>query len=242
MKTSLNISTISYNTDEFLDLKLDELLRGKVISYYMYINHINENDECNKDHKHLFIIPSHSLQSDELRLQFLEPDPENPIPRKVLPFEFSKVDDWLLYAIHDKHYLALKGQTRIYHYKWENIKSSDEDYKNVLIKRINVDITPYDKIQSAQATGQNFYEFVTSGQVPIRDINYYEKAWTAFNMISEQKDELNRNGKKNHEDHTGVCTQCKNNFDISEMVEVYTDFKGVMRGICKECKSKMSDK
>lgn len=243
MKTSKNISSISYNTDEFLKLKLDELIEGKIITYYMFINHKPEEDE-KKEHKHLFIIPAKMVQTDDIRQELLEPFTEldNSKPLGTMPFVNAKTDDWLLYAIHDKHYLATKGQTRKYHYKWEDIKASDEDYKNILIQEISITVTPYDKIQSARISGQNFYEFIASGQVPIRDITYYEKAWQSFDMIKSQQDEkilndrLNRNGKSNHETIvTGICTKCGKAFYIDELEEKYTDLRGTIRGVCKNC-------
>lgn len=243
MRTSRNISTISYNTDEFLKIKLDELIRGKIITFYMFVNHKGEADECRgKSHKHLFIMPAKMIQSDDLIQELREPDPENEKPKTVRPFEYSKVDDWLLYAIHDKHYLAIKGQSREYHYQWSDIYASDEDYKEILIQRINVEITPYDKIQSARAAGQNVYQFLTSGQVPIRDIRYYKEAWEAFEYIAKYKDELNRNGRKGHEEYTAVCSKCGEYYPFDELEEIYTDSRGIVKGICKDCKSKLSDK
>ena len=57
MRTKGLVSTISYNTPEFLELKLQELYKKHTISDYMFIQHIAEEDE-KKDHIHLLIEPN----------------------------------------------------------------------------------------------------------------------------------------------------------------------------------------
>ena len=66
MKTTMPTSTISYNSGGFLKLKLDELLKAKVIQFYAFIEHVPEEDE-KKKHKHLYIEPAKSVQTEELR-------------------------------------------------------------------------------------------------------------------------------------------------------------------------------
>ena len=59
MKTSKPISTISYNSEEFLKAKLDYLVRSGEVAFWYYIKHHGEYDkETNiqdKDHIHLYI-------------------------------------------------------------------------------------------------------------------------------------------------------------------------------------------
>ena len=45
MKTRRDISTISYNSTEFLIDKLDDYMDRHIISYYMFIEHKPEEDE-----------------------------------------------------------------------------------------------------------------------------------------------------------------------------------------------------
>lgn len=60
MKTTRPIATISFNTEAYLRLKLDELIKAKKITFYAYIPHRKEEDE-NKDHIHLFLEPNNPL-------------------------------------------------------------------------------------------------------------------------------------------------------------------------------------
>ena len=63
MNTLKPISTVTYNTNDFLIHQLDMLLRTHVIDYYMFINHLGEPDQYgdDKDHTHLFILPNHPI-------------------------------------------------------------------------------------------------------------------------------------------------------------------------------------
>ena len=62
MITRSNISTISYNTDDFLIFKLNDMIKNHCIEFWAFINHIPEEDE-RKAHKHLFIIPSGTVDT-----------------------------------------------------------------------------------------------------------------------------------------------------------------------------------
>ena len=53
MKTKREISTISYNTVDFLVMTLNQLIKDHVISYWMFISHLPDEDE--KKHITMFI-------------------------------------------------------------------------------------------------------------------------------------------------------------------------------------------
>jgi len=127
MRTSKPIATISYNSEDFLKARLQELLRNHRIDDYMYIKHDPEEDE-NKAHIHLWISPNRLLDTMDLQDFFVEPDPKHPDkPFKCLPFSVSKVDDWVLYGMHLPAYLMSKGQTREFVYEKKDFKYADED-------------------------------------------------------------------------------------------------------------------
>lgn len=76
MQTSKPISTISYNTEDFLVNVLEDLLRTHIIDFYMYIQHIGEIDlfgEQEKDHIHLFVIPNKRINTADLDKFFIQP-------------------------------------------------------------------------------------------------------------------------------------------------------------------------
>lgn len=196
MKTTKTISTISFNTKDYLIMKLKELNKSKIISFWCFIEHLPEDDEGGKkQHIHLFIEPAKSIQTEDLREQLKELDLTNKKPLGVLPFQFSKISDWLLYAIHDKYYLADKMQSRKYHYSFDDIITSDSDYLNYHIKQLDVlSLTPYRKMQSAIEQNYSFNDFFSLGSIPIQQIYQYKIAW---DMLTQNA--TFRNNRQNHE-------------------------------------------
>lgn len=127
MRTTKPISTISYNTPQFLYEKCEELVRNHTISDWMFITHHAESDE-KKDHNHLFLKPNKLLDTMDLQSFFMELDPNKPDkPLKCIDFVLSKTDDWILYNLHLTAYLASKGESREYHYTKDDFVFHDED-------------------------------------------------------------------------------------------------------------------
>ena len=127
MRTSKPIATISYNTQEFLVQKLDELIQNHKVCDYVFINHLAEVDE-KKNHIHLWIKPNKLLDTMDLQKYLTEYDPKNPTkPLKCIDFHLSKVDDFILYSQHYAPYLASKGESREYHYTKDDFVYYDED-------------------------------------------------------------------------------------------------------------------
>lgn len=196
MKTSRAISTISFNTPEFLKLKLTELTQAKKISFWFFINHKPEDDEAGKKyHNHVYIFPSKMLQTDDLKDEFKEFDPKNPEkPLGCISFVFSKFADAYLYFLHDKRYLAMKGQSRKYHYSHDDLITSDDD--DLLAQARSIDmlsLSPYSDIQDAQRQGFTFAEYFRRGTIPLQQVMLYQRAWDLLLSNSTE-----RNGKENH--------------------------------------------
>ena len=126
MRTSKPISTVSYNTEQFLVHQLNELIKSHRISDYMYIHHDAEQDE-KKDHIHVWLKPNTLLDTMDLQEFFTELDPNNVKPLKCIDFKTSKVDDWILYNQHYAPYLASKGESREFFYTREDFRYYDED-------------------------------------------------------------------------------------------------------------------
>lgn len=127
MRTSKPISTISYNSNGYLELKLNEMMRNHVIQFWMYIDHHKERDEA-KDHKHVYLEPNKTIDTMAIQDALKEPDPSHPDkPLGVMSFHTSDPDEWILYDLHDPAYLASKGMTREYHYEPDKVITSDPD-------------------------------------------------------------------------------------------------------------------
>ena len=196
MKTTKPIATISYNTEAYLALKLGELLSSGKISFWAFVPHIAEDDEARKDHCHVYVEPSKLLQTDDLREYLKEFDPKMPSkPLGCIQWVSSKFDDWYLYGLHDKAYLASKGESRRYRYRASDFRTSDEDDLHFKVKRINrLSVSPYSAMMEAQQQGLTWQQFVRLGSVPIPQFSLFEKAW--FALLA---DETYRNDRAGHE-------------------------------------------
>lgn len=216
VRTRKPISTISYNTGSFLQLTLGELMqfvkrkkdeldensefesrRFRKADFWVYIYHFPEDDEAgNKPHHHLFIQPTNQLETSNLQQLFNEPDLRHKDlkPLKCLAFQSSKFDDWCLYALHDRAYLASKGQSRKYHYAYTDLVTSDPDellYRYRMIDRSK--LLPFEHMLNMQYKGLSFSQFMKMGGFPVEKINAYRSAW--YELCGEN---LNRNGRSTH--------------------------------------------
>lgn len=201
MRTTKPISTISFNSGEYLRIKLKELTKAGRISFWAYIEHKPEDDEGGKKrHIHLYIEPSKMLQTDELKEEFKEFDPEKPDkPLGCISYNSSKFDPWYLYAIHDKRYLASKGQSRRFHYKHDDIQTSDQD--DLLFKAKSIDmvsLSPYADMEDAQEHGLTFSEYFSRGTVPLPQVALFERAWGL--LMAVRTDRADREGHKSEID------------------------------------------
>lgn len=133
METTSKISTISYNTDIFLQDTLNSLINGGLIEWWVYINHKPEKSE-NKAHKHLIIQPSKRLDTTKLRMMFQELVPGEDKPLGVMPFQKSRdFDNWYWYALHDAVFLKSKGEKKEFEYHNRDLICNDVDMLNNLI-------------------------------------------------------------------------------------------------------------
>lgn len=173
MRTSKPISTISYNSDDFLKQKIEQWKSAGIIEYGMWIKHQPEEDE-KKAHFHVFLKPAQLLQTTFLEDDSIEIDPLNPEkPFKMISFRVSKESDWILYSIHDKAYLQEKGLTRDIHYDIADIISTCEDTLTDILSHLNDDRKGRleTKILDCVNKGMGWNQIVSSGLIPIRQIS-----------------------------------------------------------------------
>ena len=201
MITRSNISTISYNTDDFLIFKLNDMIKNHCIEFWSFINHIPEEDE-RKAHKHLFIIPSGTVDTFALSDILEEIDFTNPSmpPLGTIFWKHSKFVDWYLYALHDIDYLASKGESRKYHYDKSEFIVSDSDYFNELIHSCDFSqYTKHKKLREAVQSDISFRDLFANGFIPVQQIGQYSLAYNLLKYGDMYYDKIDRNGRAGHE-------------------------------------------
>lgn len=193
MQTSKPISTISYNSIEFLEDKLNELVRNRTISAWFFMFHKAEKDE-RKDHFHVWMKPNKKLDTMALQDHFKEPVLGSPKPLGCIDFDSSKIDDAVLYFAHYKPYLAWKGQSREFHYDWNEFHVSDADFMdNAIYHALHCsEFAERLRIMQALDSAPEPAKLISSGMIPL------QMATQVRAYLQMQDDELERNGRKTH--------------------------------------------
>lgn len=194
MQTTKLISTISYNSPSFLKGKLYSLVTQGIIEYAHWIWHEPEKDE-KKPHAHVVLKPNKRLDTSSLRNEFKEPVAGSDKPLGVLPFDTSKIEDWILYAVHDPLYLLRKNQNRVHTYKQEDLQTTEEDllFEHWRDAHEGEDSRLQQVIALARG-GMSFGELVERGLIPVNQLFQYEKIYQAFSLVSTERDK-----RKGHE-------------------------------------------
>lgn len=197
MRTTKPIATISFNSPEFLSLKLEGLVKSGILSFWAFVKHFPEDDEGGKkEHCHLFVVPAKMLQTDDLKKELQEWDPDNPTkPKGCISWHSSVFSHWYLYSLHDRGYLASKGQSRRFFYRHDEMKTSDDD--DLLFKARSIDhlsLSPYSSMLDAIEQGVTWEEYFARGTIPLNQVIQMEKSW--FILLNRG---TNRNGRKGHE-------------------------------------------
>ena len=188
MITSRNLSTISYNSVEFLNSVIMDLYKRRVISFASYIYHYPEEDE-KKSHFHLFIIPNGRIDTDVLKEHFIEVDENNEIPLKCLPFRYSKFSEWYLYSIHDKGYLYSKGQSRKYFYTLSDVVATDCDYLLDMIHQI--DFAKFNRLYdfiNAVEKGSQLEDLIRDGLIPPQQFLQFKSMYNYLTPHTDRGD------------------------------------------------------
>ena len=197
MATSKPISTISYNTPKFLVSRLEALASAGAFSSWFFIEHLAEaKDETpGKPHIHLLICPNKLIDLVKLQQEFREIQPVGK-PLGCMPFRNAKVNDWILYALHDSDYLASKGLKREYRYLPEQIICSDADYFMALLCEARQELlsSPQRAIKEAVLASESFEQLLDSGRIGINQVHNSAIMYDAlkryyFNPIPTQTDE-----------------------------------------------------
>ena len=201
MQTIRVISNISYNTIEFFESKIAELVSLRRIDWAYWVFHLADEDEL-KDHIHFVLKPSKRLETADLRDFFKELDPNHDKPRTCTARwqPTNSMDDWLLYAKHDPAYLTSKGQHRRHHYEWKDIKATDEDALQADIACI--DMRKYyilEWLEDAARSQTPFFVLVQQGLIPIAQRSQFEFQYNALTRAIENEKQGKTGRKTSHE-------------------------------------------
>lgn len=196
MKTIKPVSSVSWNSEEFLTKTLNKLIDDHVVLFWFYVKHLPESNE-GKEHFHVYIEPDIRIDTNEFRQQFEELPPKDSKEKDIirpLPFEKSNFDNAYLYFTHNKVYLNSKGFYKQY-YNYTNVVSSDDfllQEKVGLIDFYKIQGSRANRIKDAIIHGVCFEDMVLTGLIPVQQINQYQKLYDILRYkLLEKKEDIN---------------------------------------------------
>lgn len=178
--TKKPISTISFNSSSFLDVRLSDMVSSGSLQSYIYIKHFAEKDTT-KDHHHLILIPNRPIDPQSVRRQLHEPSLDRGKPDLgCLPFQASKIEDWFLYALHYPPYLLKKGLVRVNTYSIDDFRTNESvDFLADIFSRAFEGLTDsrISMFLDRMKRGESFGSILASGLVPANQIVFYDKLY-----------------------------------------------------------------
>ena len=185
VKTTKPISSISWNSLQYLVDRLEELRKAHIIAFWCLIQHKAEEDQ-KKEHIHFYVEPNRSVDTEELRENFIELVP-NQKPLGVNKFQKSDFKHWVWYSIHDKAYLASKNEARKYHYSFADlISSNDEDLRQMIEENPRPE-SEYAKAEELIEQGYTNNQICQMRNIPIFRLVFFSQGLNQMRM-----DGLNR--------------------------------------------------
>lgn len=183
MRTQKAISNLAYHRPEIFRNITNGLRKGK-IGPCLWIAHQGEGGD--KPHIHLVLLGGYQVY-DTKGLESLWGfdiigDQKASVTSLWRPTK--NLNDWLLYAVHDPKYLALKGLEREHSYTWADLQCSEGD-EEVLAQLVadakEAANTMGDRTTARLITcakrGMTWREVVLSGLVPMGQFSQASKAW-----------------------------------------------------------------
>lgn len=178
------ITAISYNTPDYLEIKLNELVNCHKIEFWCFIQHKKEEMDL-KDHIHLTMVCNGRFDSMEFTEFTKEPDLKNKIPLKTINYQkmcgcsasnlLELRNGDLLYNKHDPTYLKTKGEKRKIHYNWEDFRYSDKDYWEYYISQITIPKSKFQEIEDTVIRNESPVNLLRKGVFGIRDYGHLLK-------------------------------------------------------------------
>lgn len=183
MKTTKPISSISWNSRNYLVDRLEELRKAHLIAFWVLVKHTAEEDE-KKDHIHFYVEPNRSVDTELLREKFIELVPGSK-PLGVNKFQKSDFQNWLWYCLHDKAYLFSKGETRKYHYSIEDLISSDDGDLRQRIQENPRPESEYSKVEELIQQGFSNEAIAQTRNIPLFRFEYFCRAVEKLRTLGE---------------------------------------------------------
>jgi len=208
MRTQKNISAIAYHRPEVFKLITNALRKAGNIGPCFWIPHKGEGGD--KPHIHLVLIGGFRTYDTAKLSSLWPPDIQGDVAASVTSLwrVTKNLNDWLLYAVHDAKYLALKGLEREHAYDWADVQCTegdDDTLRQLIAEAEDSKVTMGDKttcrLIACARRGMTWREIVLSGLVPMGQLSQASKAW---HIIAQEYGVLHRDDTEGGADGIGL--------------------------------------
>lgn len=191
MKTSAIVSNITWNTASFFQATVSQLVQEGIVDWFHAIEHKPETEQ-KKTHIHFCLKPSKALDLNWLSMRLSEFVVGEDKPRKPTSdwrkLSSKTLSDWLLYALHDKTYLARKFKSKSFHYSLEDFMTSDKNVLDGLYEEAqDSDGGLVVRLRKAFESGLSLKEVLLSGAVPLSLFRNAQDLWGLFESTLSRK-------------------------------------------------------
>lgn len=170
--TSKPLSTITYCSNKFLNKTLKELEEKGIVTFWFYINHEPDVDDKVK-HTHLRIELGRPVDPEQIRKIFTQKKKKGKDENSRM-FRPSKLEDAILYFIHDQEYLLAKEKPRNIFYKFKDMHTNNKkelegcyfEAREWLRNTILKDKCTEDKIKN----GEKISELIDQGLITSKNV------------------------------------------------------------------------
>ena len=198
MRTNKSISNISYMSPHDFEMSVHRLQDSGDIGTCFWIFHRGEGQD--KNHIHFLLLGGEKTYntnglSDLFGFTLFDDGSKGSVTKCWSPTK--RVEDWLLYSIHDKMYLLHKCESKDYHYSFGDIRcgSKDNDTLNIHIQQAEHyrDFEMLDKvyrsIKYSVENNMSWHDVIISGLIPV---NCLGSAYEVYQeMLAEKKSKKN---------------------------------------------------
>lgn len=198
MRTNKSISNIAYMSPHDFALSVRRLQDSGDIGTCFWIFHRGEGKD--KDHIHFLLLGGEKTYntnglSDIFGFTLFADGSKGSVTKCWCPTK--RVEDWLLYSIHDKKYLLRKCEQKEYYYLFDNIKCglNDNETLAIHIKQAEHyrDYEMMDKVyracQFAVDNYMSWHDVIISGLIPVNSLGAAYEVYQE--MLAEKKSKNN---------------------------------------------------
>ena len=251
MTISTPFGFVSYNTENFLETKLNELVNGEIISHYAFILHkgeLNPNTlQREKLHFHVRIVPTKTIKVNDIKNHFKEFVDKDSEPLGIVigidNINESIFGHWYYYVLHDTKYLNSKHLKKEFvDYSPEMIKTNNKQILKDFIDNIDYNTIFRDyNIKYYAKRGTPFAQLLDDNILNVSDYRDYDNVLNAYGQLTIKDEKLTQLKDDYNNLYDLTWKYHKKFIDLKNLLSGYKNSKNEVKQIYVESILKLID-